>query len=145
MYKCSCGTIVRDDNAYSYLDNVTQDNPVTRIAIVCPSCGKRTVTGGELSYDPEWGHCIMTFGENYDPNKHADIPKVAGIRSFEGLTATDGKWAIVGHHKNLGSGILGWYQKEWEAKIEKGNLQTSDKNAELSVITKKSALQTHCS
>jgi len=137
---CNCGTFLLDDNAYDLMK--IMDTSVMRIIIICPSCGRRSIVGGEQDYDPEWGDCINVFCEDYDHYRHSNLSKVTGIRDFRGVSVSEANWAITGHHKNLGSGILSWHTKKWEARTHARNLKLSDPNAKMEIVTKEEVLQT---
>jgi hypothetical protein len=122
------------------MDNMEES--VIRIIVICPSCGRKSIVGGETDYDPEYGECVQVFGEDYNHNQHSNLPKVSGIRDFRGVAVSDANWAIEGHHKGLGAGILSWHVKEWEAKVHAKNLRASDPNAKTEVVTKNEALTT---
>lgn len=130
MHKCECGTYILDDNAYELMNNTFF---VIRIIVVCPSCGRKSIVGGEGDYDPEYGECIQVFREDYNHNQHSNLPKVSGIRDFRSVDMFEASWAVIGHHKNLGSGVLSWHIKEWEAKVHAKNLKLSDPDAEIYV------------
>lgn len=144
MFKCpECSSLMLENNSYTLIGKCTKTNKPERVVICCDCCGFRHVTGGEPDYEYFDGKpCIMGFGEDFNPEKHKDLPYVYGILHFTSTSVDKAEYAIVGHHENLGSGILGWYKMKCHALIAHKNMLKDRKRIVYTgkVVTKENAL-----
>jgi len=142
MIQCQCNSHMLENNSYKLISKCLKTGEPVSVVMVCDCCGYRWVTGAEPDFDYDGKECMLGFGGDFHPEKHKDLQHVYGILHFPSTSIGKGSFAIIGHHENLGSGILGWYEKKEHAMIAHKNMLKDRKRIAYTgkVVTKEEAL-----